>query len=172
MDYDLSDVMFVATSNSMNIPAPLLDRMEVIRLSGYTEDEKLNIAKRHLLPKQIERNALKKGELTVDDSAIIGIIRYYTREAGVRSLEREISKLCRKAVKQLLLDKSLKHIEINGDNLHDYLGVQRFDYGRADSENRVGQVTGGVDGSGRRSVDHRNRLRPGQRQVDLHRLAR
>ncbi len=142
VDYDLSDVMFVATSNSMNIPAPLLDRMEVIRLSGYTEDEKLNIAKRHLLPKQIERNALKKGELTVDDSAIIGIIRYYTREAGVRSLEREISKLCRKAVKQLLLDKSLKHIEINGDNLHDYLGVQRFDYGRADSENRVGQVTG------------------------------
>ncbi|RJT17123.1 hypothetical protein D3227_40655, partial [Mesorhizobium waimense] len=127
VDYDLSDVMFVATSNSMNIPAPLLDRMEVIRLSGYTEDEKLNIAKRHLLPKQIERNALKKGELTVDDSAIIGIIRYYTREAGVRGLEREISKLCRKAVKQLLLDKSLKHIEINGDNLHDYLGVQRFD---------------------------------------------
>lgn len=126
--------MFVATSNSMNIPAPLLDRMEVIRLSGYTEDEKLNIAKRHLLPKQIERNALKKGELTVDDSAIIGIIRYYTREAGVRGLEREISKLCRKAVKQLLLDKSLKHIEINGDNLHDYLGVQRFDYGRADNE--------------------------------------
>ena len=115
---------------------------EVIRLSGYTEDEKLNIAKRHLLPKQIERNALKKGELTVDDSAIIGIIRYYTREAGVRGLEREISKLCRKAVKQLLLDKSLKHIEINGDNLHDYLGVQRFDYGRADNENRVGQVTG------------------------------
>ena len=112
VDYDLSDVMFVATSNSMNIPAPLLDRMEVIRLSGYTEDEKLNIAKRHLLPKQIERNALKKGELTVDDSAIIGIIRYYTREAGVRGLEREISKLCRKAVKQLLLDKSLKHIEI------------------------------------------------------------
>lgn len=142
VDYDLSDVMFVATSNSMNIPAPLLDRMEVIRLSGYTEDEKLNIAKRHLLPKQIERNALKKGELTVDDSAIIGIIRYYTREAGVRGLEREISKLCRKAVKQLLLDKSLKHIEINGDNLHDYLGVQRFDYGRADNENRVGQVTG------------------------------
>ncbi|ENW9205482.1 endopeptidase La [Escherichia coli] len=120
----------------------VLDRMEVIRLSGYTEDEKLNIAKRHLLPKQIERNALKKGELTVDDSAIIGIIRYYTREAGVRGLEREISKLCRKAVKQLLLDKSLKHIEINGDNLHDYLGVQRFDYGRADNENRVGQVTG------------------------------
>ncbi|MFT8210686.1 MAG: endopeptidase La [Symbiopectobacterium sp.] len=142
VDYDLSDVMFVATSNSMNIPAPLLDRMEVIRLSGYTEDEKLNIAKRHLLPKQIERNALKKGELTVDDSAISGIIRYYTREAGVRSLEREISKLCRKAVKTLLMDKTVKRIEITGDNLKDFLGVQRFDYGRADEENRVGQVTG------------------------------
>ncbi|SFN92068.1 endopeptidase La [Xenorhabdus japonica] len=142
VDYDLSDVMFVATSNSMNIPAPLLDRMEVIRLSGYTEDEKLNIAKRHLLPKQIERNALKKGELTIDDGAIIGIIRYYTREAGVRSLEREISKLCRKAVKALLMDKKLKHIEINAENLKDYLGVQRIDYGRADTENRVGQVTG------------------------------
>ncbi|OTA21319.1 DNA-binding ATP-dependent protease La [Xenorhabdus beddingii] len=142
VDYDLSDVMFVATSNSMNIPAPLLDRMEVIRLSGYTEDEKLNIAKRHLLPKQIERNALKKGELTIDDGAIIGIIRYYTREAGVRSLEREISKLCRKAVKALLMDKKIKHIEINADNLKDYLGVQRVDYGRADTENRVGQVTG------------------------------
>ncbi|MDC9595939.1 endopeptidase La [Xenorhabdus anantnagensis] len=142
VDYDLSDVMFVATSNSMNIPAPLLDRMEVIRLSGYTEDEKLNIAKRHLLPKQIERNALKKGELTIDDGAILGIIRYYTREAGVRSLEREISKLCRKAVKTLLMDKKLKHIEINAENLKDYLGVQRVDYGRADTENRVGQVTG------------------------------
>ncbi|OKP04389.1 endopeptidase La [Xenorhabdus eapokensis] len=142
VDYDLSDVMFVATSNSMNIPAPLLDRMEVIRLSGYTEDEKLNIAKRHLLPKQIERNALKKDELTIDDGAIIGIIRYYTREAGVRSLEREISKLCRKAVKALLMDKKLKHIEINADNLKNYLGVQKVDYGRADTENRVGQVTG------------------------------
>ncbi|MDX7991166.1 endopeptidase La [Xenorhabdus sp. Reich] len=142
VDYDLSDVMFVATSNSMNIPAPLLDRMEVIRLSGYTEDEKLNIATRHLLPKQTERNALKKGELSIDDGAILGIIRYYTREAGVRSLEREISKLCRKAVKALLMDKTLKHIEINADNLKDYLGVQRVDYGRADTENRVGQVTG------------------------------
>ncbi|WP_047680518.1 MULTISPECIES: endopeptidase La [Xenorhabdus] len=142
VDYDLSDVMFVATSNSMNISAPLLDRMEVIRLSGYTEDEKLNIAKRHLLPKQIERNALKKGELTIDDGAIISIIRYYTREAGVRSLEREISKLCRKAVKALLMDKQLKYIEINADNLKDYLGVQKVDYGRADTENRVGQVTG------------------------------
>ncbi|CNI25559.1 endopeptidase La [Yersinia frederiksenii] len=142
VDYDLSDVMFVATSNSMNIPAPLLDRMEVIRLSGYTEDEKLNIAKQHLLPKQFERNAIKKGELTIDDSAIMSIIRYYTREAGVRSLEREISKLCRKAVKNLLMDKTVKHIEITGDNLKDFLGVQKVDYGRADTENRVGQVTG------------------------------
>ncbi|AYY79563.1 MULTISPECIES: endopeptidase La [Proteus] len=142
VDYDLSDVMFVATSNSMNIPAPLLDRMEVIRLSGYTEDEKLNIAKQHLLPKQIERNALKPNELTIHDSAIMGIIRYYTREAGVRSLEREISKLCRKAVKQLLMDSTIKHIEINEDNLKDYLGVRKVDYGRADTENRVGMVTG------------------------------
>ncbi|MBT0724757.1 endopeptidase La [Rosenbergiella sp. S61] len=142
VDYDLSDVMFVATSNSMNIPGPLLDRMEVIRLSGYTEDEKLNIAKDHLLPKQMERNALKTGELTVEDSAIMGIIRFYTREAGVRSLERELSKLCRKAVKALLLDKKLKHITINADNLSEYLGVQRFDYGRADEKNRIGEVTG------------------------------
>lgn len=142
VDYDLSDVMFVATSNSMNIPAPLLDRMEVIRLSGYTEDEKLNIAKRHLLPKQIERNGLKKKEITVDDSAIIGIIRYYTREAGVRNLERELSRLCRKAVKTILLEKSITHVEINGDNLSDYLGVQRFDYGKAEEANQVGQVTG------------------------------
>ncbi|WP_347253127.1 endopeptidase La [Leminorella grimontii] len=142
VDYDLSDVMFVATSNSMNIPAPLLDRMEVIRLSGYTEDEKLNIAKQHLLPKQLERNALKKGELAVEDSAIIAMIRYYTREAGVRSLEREISKVCRKAVKTLLMNKKVKHISVNADNLKEYLGVQRFDYGRADSENRIGQVTG------------------------------
>lgn len=142
VDYDLSDVMFVATSNSMNIPAPLLDRMEVIRLSGYTEDEKLNIAKKHLLYKQIERNGLKKEEISVEDSAIIGIIRYYTREAGVRGLEREISKICRKAVKFLLLDKSKKIITVNELNLKDYLGVQRFDYGRADNENRIGQVTG------------------------------
>ncbi|MEQ4922766.1 endopeptidase La [Proteus hauseri] len=142
VDYDLSDVMFVATSNSMNIPAPLLDRMEVIRLSGYTEDEKLNIAKQHLLPKQIERNALKESELKIHDSAIMGIIRYYTREAGVRSLEREISKLCRKAVKQLLMDSTIKHIEIDEDNLKDYLGVRKVDYGRADTENRVGMVTG------------------------------
>ncbi len=142
VDYDLSDVMFVATSNSMKIPAPLLDRMEVIRLSGYTEDEKLNIAKQHLLSKQFERNAIKKGELTIEDSAIIGIIRYYTREAGVRNLEREISKLCRKAVKTLLMDKTVQHIAINGDNLKTFLGVQQVDYGRANTENQVGQVTG------------------------------
>ena len=142
VDYDLSDVMFVATSNSMNIPAPLLDRMEVIRLSGYTEEEKLNIAKRHLLTKQIGRNGLKEKEITVQDSAIIGIIRYYTREAGVRNLERELSRLCRKSVKQILLDKSIKHVEITGDNLSDYLGVQRFDYGKAEETNQVGQVTG------------------------------
>ncbi len=142
VDYDLSDVMFVATSNSMNIPGPLLDRMEVIRLSGYTEDEKLNIAKKHLLQKQIERNGLKAHEITIEDSAIIGIIRYYTREAGVRSLEREISKLCRKAVKAILLDKSLKHVTINQENLKEYLGVQRFDYGKAEDHNQVGQVVG------------------------------
>jgi len=142
VDYDLSDVMFVATSNSMNIPGPLLDRMEVIRLSGYTEDEKLNIAQRHLVTKQIERNGLKANEIEIAESAIIGIIRYYTREAGVRSLEREISKLCRKAVKAILLDKSIKKVTINQDNLQDYLGVQRFDYGKADDENRVGLVTG------------------------------
>ncbi|MFM2478445.1 endopeptidase La [Celerinatantimonas sp. MCCC 1A17872] len=142
VDYDLSDVMFVATSNSMNIPGPLLDRMEVIRLSGYTEDEKLNIAKRHLIEKQIKRNGLKKGELTIEDSAVVGIIRYYTREAGVRGLEREISKICRKAVKQILLSPDVKHISVDGDNLHDYLGVQRFDYGKADEHNRIGMVTG------------------------------
>ncbi|WED22592.1 endopeptidase La [Vibrio sp. JC009] len=142
VDYDLSDVMFVATSNSMNIPGPLLDRMEVIRLSGYTEDEKLNIAKRHLVEKQMQRNGLKAGEVEIEDSAIIGIIRYYTREAGVRGLEREISKICRKAVKNILLDKDLKQVVVNMDNLKDYLGVQRHDYGKADDSNRIGQVTG------------------------------
>ncbi|HHF7318232.1 TPA: endopeptidase La [Haemophilus influenzae] len=142
VDYDLSDVMFVATSNSMNIPGPLLDRMEVIRLSGYTEDEKLNIAMRHLLAKQIERNGLKKGELTVEESAILDIIRYYTREAGVRGLEREISKICRKAMKNLLVNPKLKSITVNSDNLHDYLGVKRFEFGKADTQNRIGEVTG------------------------------
>jgi ATP-dependent Lon protease len=142
VDYDLSDVMFFATSNSLNIPAALLDRMEVIRLAGYTEDEKLNISKQHLINKQIERNGLKAHEIEIDDSAIIGIIRYYTREAGVRSLEREISKLCRKAVKNILMDKNLKKVVINQDNLEDFLGVQRHDYGKAEDSNRIGQVTG------------------------------
>lgn len=142
VDYDLSDVMFVATSNSMNIPGPLLDRMEVIRLSGYTEDEKLNIAMQHLLQKQIERNGLKKGELTIEENAILDIIRYYTREAGVRGLEREISKICRKAVKNLLINPKVKSITVNSDNLHDYLGVKRFEFGKADTQNRVGEVTG------------------------------
>ena len=142
VDYDLSDVMFVATSNSMNIPGPLLDRMEVIRLSGYTEDEKLNIAKQHLLAKQIQRNGLKESEITIEDSALIGVIRYYTREAGVRSLEREISKICRKAVKRILLDKSIKHVQVNQENLKEFLGVQRFDYGKATDQNQIGQVCG------------------------------
>ncbi|MCE0492887.1 endopeptidase La [Vibrio salinus] len=144
VDYDLSDVMFVATSNSMNIPGPLLDRMEVIRLSGYTEDEKLNIAKRHLVTKQIKRNGLKESEIEIEDSAIVGIIRYYTREAGVRGLEREISKMCRKAVKKILLNKGKENqvVVINQDNLKEFLGVQRFDYGKAEDSNRIGQVTG------------------------------
>lgn len=142
VDYDLSDVMFVATANSMNIPAPLLDRMEVIRLSGYTEDEKLNIAKQHLIAKQIENNGLKSKEISIDDSAIIGIIRYYTREAGVRNLEREIAKICRKVVKQLALNNKLKKVIVTQDNLKDFLGIQRFDYGKADNENRIGQVIG------------------------------
>jgi ATP-dependent Lon protease len=142
VDYDLSDVMFVATSNSMDIPGPLLDRMEVIRLSGYTEDEKLNIAIQHLVDKQISRNGLKDSELVIDESAIIGIIRYYTREAGVRNLEREISKICRKAVKNILLGKDITKVLVNQDNLNEYLGVQRFDYGKADKSNQVGQVTG------------------------------
>ncbi|QYN43689.1 endopeptidase La [Gilliamella sp. ESL0441] len=142
VDYDLSDVMFVATANSMNIPAPLLDRMEVIRLSGYTEDEKLNIAKQHLIAKQMENNGLKAREINIDDSAIISIIRYYTREAGVRSLEREIAKICRKVVKQLALNSKLKKISVTESNLGDFLGIKRFDYGKTDNENRVGQVIG------------------------------
>ncbi len=142
VDYDLSDVMFVATSNSINIPGPLLDRMEVIRLSGYTEDEKLNIAKNHLIDKQMERNGLKAKELEITDSAVIGMIRYYTREAGVRGLEREVSKVCRKAVKDILLKKSKSKVVVTKDNLKDFLGVQRFDYGKADKDNQIGQVTG------------------------------
>lgn len=142
VDYDLSDVMFVATSNSMNIPGPLLDRMEVIRLSGYTEDEKLNIATQHLIEKQMERNGLKQGEVVIDESAIIGIIRYYTREAGVRSLEREISKICRKAVKMILLKEQTAPVHVHQDNLGDFLGVQRFDYNKAEDHNQIGQVNG------------------------------
>ena len=142
VDFDLSDVMFVATSNSYNIPGPLLDRMEIIRLSGYTEDEKLSIAQKYLLPKQLKNNGLKTGELNVTDEALRDIIRYYTREAGVRSLERDISKLCRKAVKMVLLNKDLKTVTIDSSNIENYLGVKRFSFGIAEKDNRVGQVTG------------------------------
>ncbi|CAJ0817499.1 MULTISPECIES: endopeptidase La [Ralstonia] len=143
VDFDLSDVMFVATSNSLNIPAPLLDRMEVIRLSGYTEDEKVNIARRYLLPKQIKNNGLKEGEIEVTEAALRDIIRYYTREAGVRSLEREVSKICRKVVKQLLLKKEGgTPVKVDSDNLDKFLGVRRFDFGLAGKEDQVGQVTG------------------------------
>lgn len=142
VDYDLSDVMFVATANTMNIPEPLLDRMEIIKISGYTEDEKLNIAKKHLIPKQYFRNALKSSELEINDSVITDIIRYYTREAGVRGLEREISKLCRKSVKILLMNKLEKNIIINRNNLKNYLGIKKVDYGKAHTENRIGQSTG------------------------------
>ena len=142
VDFDLSDVMFVATSNSYNIPPALLDRMEVIRLSGYTEDEKTSIAQRYLLPKQIKANGLKEEEISVAESALRDIIRYYTREAGVRSLEREISKICRKVVKMLLLKKSDKKVLISGKNLDKFLGVRRFDFGVAEKENQVGQVVG------------------------------
>jgi ATP-dependent Lon protease len=142
VDFDLSDVMFVATSNTMNIPPALLDRMEVIRLSGYTEEEKVHIALRHLLPKQMKTNGLKSGELAVTESAIRDIIRYYTREAGVRSLEREISKICRKVVKQLLLKKQDKRVQVSAKNLDKFLGVRRYTFGMAEKQNQVGQVTG------------------------------
>jgi len=142
VDFDLSDVMFVATANTLNIPAALLDRMEVIRLSGYTEDEKVNIAMRYLLPKQIKNNGLKKTEISVADSAVRDIVRYYTREAGVRALEREISKICRKVVRTLVLKKRDSKILVNAKNLDKFLGVQRYSYGMAEKENQVGQVTG------------------------------
>ncbi len=142
VDYDLSDVMFVATSNSLNIPGPLLDRMEVIRLAGYTEDEKTHIAMSYLLPKQIKGNGLKVGEIAVDESAIRDIIRYYTREAGVRALEREISKICRKVVKLLLLKKEAAPVKVDSSNLDKFLSVRRYDFGLAAKENQVGQVTG------------------------------
>ena len=142
VDFDLSDVMFVATSNSLNIPGPLLDRMEVIRLAGYTEDEKTHIAMKYLLPKQIKNNGLKNGEIDVQESAILDIIRYYTREAGVRSLEREISKICRKVVKLLLLKSEAAPIVIQAENLEKFLSVKRFDFGLANKQNQIGQVTG------------------------------
>ncbi|MDD5059076.1 MAG: endopeptidase La [Sideroxydans sp.] len=142
VEYDLSDVMFVATSNSMNIPAPLLDRMEVIFVSSYTEDEKVNIATRYLLPKAIKNNGLKEEEISVSESAIRDILRYYTREAGVRSLERELSKICRKVVKALLLKGRETKVVINARNLDKYLGVRRYSYGIAEKNNQVGQVTG------------------------------
>jgi ATP-dependent Lon protease len=142
VDFDLSDVMFVATSNSMNIPPALLDRMEVIRLAGYTEDEKLNIAQRYLLPKQQKNNGVKDGEMELTEGAIVGIIRYYTREAGVRSLEREVSKICRKVVKGQQLKKYDGKVVITEDNLNDFLGVRKFDFGRTEKKNQVGQVVG------------------------------
>jgi len=149
VDFDLSDVMFVATSNSFNIPPALLDRMEVIRLSGYTEDEKTSIAQRYLLPKQLKNNGLKQEEITVEESAIRDIIRYYTREAGVRSLEREVSKICRKVVKMLLLKRdekgekaTAKRVVVGSENLDKFLGVRRYDFGVAEKENQIGQVVG------------------------------
>ena len=148
VEYDLSDVMFVATSNSLNIPEALLDRMEIIRLAGYTEDEKLNIATRYLVPKQMKANGLKATEIDISEGAVRDIIQFYTREAGVRSLDREISKICRKVVKDLLTLKDegkkakAKRIDVTSDNLEDYLGVKRFDFGLAAKENQVGQVTG------------------------------
>ncbi|RCN55854.1 endopeptidase La [Acidiferrobacter thiooxydans] len=142
VDYDLSDVMFVATSNSLNIPGPLLDRMEVIRLSGYTEDEKINIAMRYLVEKQKQNNGLKTGELQLSESAVRDIVRYYTREAGVRNLEREIAKISRKVARELLLNKKRDHVAVSAKNLDKYLGVRHFRYGMAEQSNQVGQVTG------------------------------
>ena len=142
VDFDLSDVMFVATSNSMNIPPALLDRMEVIRLSGYTEDEKTNIAMRYLLPKQMENNGIKPEELAVSEEAIRDVVRYYTREAGVRSLERELSKICRKVVKSLLLKQMKPQVQVTPENLNDFLGVRKYTYGRVEQKNQVGQVVG------------------------------
>ncbi len=142
VDFDLSDVMFVCTANTLNIPPPLLDRMEVIRLPGYTEDEKVNIAQQYLLPKKIKDNGLKESELNVSEGAIRDVIRHYTREAGVRNLERDISKLCRKVVKDLITNKKDKSVHITARNLEKFLGVPRYRYGKAEQENRIGQVTG------------------------------
>jgi ATP-dependent Lon protease len=142
VDFDLSDVMFVATANSLNIPPALLDRLEVIRLAGYTEDEKINIAQRYLLPKQMKNNGVKRDELSVTEDAIRDIVRYYTREAGVRALEREISKICRKVIKSLVMKQRKNKIVVNAKNLDKYLGVRRYSFGMAEKENQVGQVTG------------------------------
>ena len=142
VDYDLSDVMFVATANNMNIPPALLDRMEVIRLAGYTEDEKINIALRYLIPKQIKQNGLKKQEIDISEEAVRDIIRYYSREAGVRNLERDISKICRKVVKSLLLKPRRSKVKVTSKNLNEYLGVRRFDYGLAEENDQIGCVTG------------------------------
>src|SRR4051812_7687288 len=142
VDFDLSEVMFVCTANSLNIPAPLLDRMEVIRLPGYTEDEKSAIARRYLLPKQMKQNGLQDDELKVSDPAVLDIVRYYTREAGVRNLEREVSKICRKSVKQLLTSTETKVVNVVPKNLNKYLGIRRFRYGLAEEQDHIGQVTG------------------------------
>ena len=142
VEYDLSDVMFVATANTLNIPAPLLDRMELIRLSGYTEDEKVNIAQRYLVPKQMKNNGIKREELSVTEDAIRDIVRFYTREAGVRGLEREISKVCRKVVKALVLGKRKAKVVVNSKNIDKYLGVHKYSFGVAEKENQIGQVTG------------------------------
>ena len=142
VDVDLSEVMFVCTANSLNIPGPLLDRMETIRIAGYTEDEKTEIAERYLLPKQIKNNGLKEGELKVSHNAIRDIIRHYTREAGVRNLERELAKVCRKVVREIITSKTTRSVSVTPKNLHKYLGVQRFDFGRAEKNDQIGQVTG------------------------------
>jgi ATP-dependent Lon protease len=142
VDFDLSDVMFVATANSLNIPGPLLDRMEVIRIPGYTEDEKLHIAKRYLLPKQMEQHGLRKDELQISDQVLVDIVRYYTRESGVRNMERELAKICRKSVKKLALGKKLKKVSVSARNLDVFLGVKQFRYGLAEESNEIGQVTG------------------------------
>jgi ATP-dependent Lon protease len=142
VDFDLSDVMFVCTANTLNIPPPLLDRMEVIRLPGYTEDEKLNIAIRYLVPKQLKENGLKDSELTLTRSAVLDIIQHYTRDAGVRNLEREISKICRKVVKSLLLKPRDSAVRVTPKSMQKYLGVRRFRYGKAEDKDQVGQVTG------------------------------
>ena len=142
VDFDLSDVMFVATANTLNIPSPLLDRMEVIRIPGYTENEKLHIAKNYLLPKQMEQNGLQDAELQISDQVLVDIVRYYTRESGVRNMEREIAKICRKSVKRLALGKETKKVVVTCRNLASFLGVRQFRYGIADENNEIGQVTG------------------------------